>query len=208
MAKVAEIKQENIICAAIDIFTEKGLDQASMEAISKKAEVSKRTLYKYYPTKESLFDVIVERLVSNVKVISNIPFEQDISVRDQLTHLAEKEVELLCSPCFVAVARVVLSECIRSKPLADLMVEKFQPLDGCHGLTRWINDGIHAGKLRVSHPDIASEQFIAGLKAIVYWPQLMAHMPPANSATCQAAIQTAVDQFVAAYEVRHIPGKA
>ncbi|KLV04611.1 TetR family transcriptional regulator [Photobacterium aquae] len=202
MAKVAEIKQENIICAAIDIFTEKGLDQASMEAISKKAEVSKRTLYKYYPTKESLFEVIVERLVSNVKVISSIAFEQNVSVRDQLTSLARKEVDLLCSPCFVAVARVVMSECIRSKPLADLMVEKFQPLDGCRGLTRWINDGVEAGKLNVEHPDIASEQFIAALKSIVFWPQLMAHIPPADSATCQAAIQTAVDQFIAAYEVK------
>ncbi|MDV5169819.1 TetR/AcrR family transcriptional regulator [Photobacterium rosenbergii] len=202
MGKVAEIKQENIICAALDIFSDKGLDQASMEAISKKAEVSKRTLYKYYPTKESLFEVIVERLVSNVTVISSIPFNPDLSIQDQLTHIAQKEVELLCSPCFMAVARVVMSECIRSKELAALMVEKFQPLDGCHGLSQWIQDGIAAGKLEVAHPEIASEQFIASLKATIFWPQIMAHMPAPSPEIQQATIESAVKQFTAAYVVR------
>ncbi|MGR5063143.1 TetR/AcrR family transcriptional regulator [Photobacterium sp. DNB22_13_2] len=202
MGKVAEIKQENIVSAALEIFSEKGLEQASMEAISKKAEVSKRTLYKYYPTKESLFEVIVERLVSNVKVISAIPFIQAQSVESQLNHIAQQEVELLCSPCFMAVARVVMSECIRSKELAMLMVEKFQPLDGCNGLTHWIQDGIEAGKLDVAHPDIASEQFIASLKATIFWPQIMTHMPAPDANVQQATIKSAVKQFIAAYEVK------
>ncbi|MBY5946650.1 TetR/AcrR family transcriptional regulator [Photobacterium rosenbergii] len=201
MGKVAEIKQENIVCAALEIFSEKGLEQASMEAISKKAEVSKRTLYKYYPTKESLFEVIVERLVSNVKVISSIPFNPDQSIQEQLTHIAQKEVELLCSPCFMAVARVVMSECIRSKELATLMVEKFQPLDGCHGLSQWIQDGVKAGKLEVPHPEIASEQFIASLKATIFWPQIMAHMPASGPEVQLATIESAVKQFIAAYEI-------
>lgn len=201
MGKVAEIKQENIVCAALEIFSEKGLEQASMEAISKKAEVSKRTLYKYYPTKESLFEVIVERLVSNVKVISSIPFNPDLNIQEQLTHIAQKEVELLCSPCFMAVARVVMSECIRSEELAALMVEKFQPIDGCHGLSQWIQDGIAAGKLEVAHPEIASEQFIASLKATIFWPQIMAHMPAPGPEVQQATIESAVKQFTAAYEV-------
>lgn len=202
MGKVAEIKQENIVCAALEIFSEKGLEQASMEAISKKAEVSKRTLYKYYPTKESLFEVIVERLVSNVKVISSISFTPEQSIEAQLTHIAQKEVALLCSPCFMAVARVVMSECIRSKELAALMVEKFQPLDGCHGLSQWIRDGIAAGKLNVAHPEVASEQFIASLKATIFWPQIMAHMPAPDANVQQAAIESAVKMFVAAYEVQ------
>ncbi|AJR06759.1 TetR/AcrR family transcriptional regulator [Photobacterium gaetbulicola] len=202
MGKVAEIKQENIVCAALEIFSEKGLELASMEAISKKAEVSKRTLYKYYPTKESLFEVIVERLVSNVKVISSIPFQPDQSITDQLTHIAQKEVELLCSPSFMAVARVVMAECIRSKELASLMVEKFQPLDACHGLTRWILDGIDAGKLNVAHPEIASEQFVSCLKATIFWPQIMAHQPAPDPTILQATIESAVQQFTAAYEIK------
>ncbi|MGF1700231.1 TetR/AcrR family transcriptional regulator [Photobacterium makurazakiensis] len=202
MVKIAEIKQENIICAAIEIFSDKGLDQASMEAISKKAEVSKRTLYKYYPTKESLFSVIVERMLSNVKTLSDIPFDPQQPVKTQLNQLAEKEIELLCSPCFLALARVVMSECIRSKPLANLMLEKFEPLDGCYGLTKWIEQGIKAGRLDVAHPAIASEQFIANLKSVIFWPQLLAHLPAPDQQTQKIAIEGAVSQFIAAYEIK------
>ncbi|PSW11362.1 TetR/AcrR family transcriptional regulator [Photobacterium sanctipauli] len=203
MVKVAEIKQENIICAAIEIFSEKGLDQASMEAISKKAEVSKRTLYKYYPTKESLFSVIVERMLSNVKVLSDIPFDPEQTVRAQLTLLAEKEIELLCSPCFLALARVVMSECIRSQQLAKLMMEKFEPLDGCYGLSKWIEQGAAAGRLKVEYPHVASEQFIASLKSIAFWPQLLAHTPAPDEQTRRVAIECAVNQFVATYEINN-----
>lgn len=199
MVKVAEIKQENIILAAIDIFTDKGLEQASMEAISKKAEVSKRTLYKYYPTKESLFSAIVERLFSNVRVISQIPFDSKSSVKAQLTTIAKKEVELLCCPNFLSLARVVFSECMRSSDLASLMVQKFQQLEGCQGLTNWIKAGIQAGKLDVDHPEVASEQFIASLKSIVFWPQLLAHIPPASQQEKDIAIEMAVAQFLSAY---------
>lgn len=199
MVKVAEIKQENIILAAIDIFTDKGLEQASMEAISKKAEVSKRTLYKYYPTKESLFSAIVERLFSNVRVISQIPFDPESSVKAQLTTIAKKEVELLCCPNFLSLARVVFSECMRSSDLASLMVQKFQQLEGCQGLINWIEAGIQAGKLDVDHPEVASEQFIASLKSIVFWPQLLAHIPPASQQEKDIAIEMAVAQFLSAY---------
>lgn len=199
MAKISEIKQENIILAAIEIFTNKGLEQASMEAISKRAEVSKRTLYKYYPTKESLFSVIVERLLLNVRVISQIPFDPQVSVKAQLTAIAEKKVELLCCPNFQSLARMVLSECMRSGDSATLMVEKVQQLEGCQGLTLWVKAGTEAGKLDVEYPEVASEQFIAALKSIVFWPQILVHIPPASQQERDVAIEMAVAQFLSAY---------
>ncbi len=199
MAKIAEIKQENIILAAIDIFTDKGLEQASMEAISKKAEVSKRTLYKYYPTKESLFSAIIERLLSNVGVTSQVPFNSDVSVKAQLTAMAQTKVELLCCSHFHSLARMVLSECMRSSESATLMVEKVQQLEGRLGLTRWIEAGVAAGKLDVEYPEIASEQFIAALKAIVFWPQILVHLPTASQHEREIAIEMAVAQFLSAY---------
>ncbi|CAM4262349.1 TetR/AcrR family transcriptional regulator [Vibrio neonatus] len=202
MAKLAEIKQENIICAAIEIFSEKGLDQASMEAIAKKAAVSKRTLYKYYPTKESLFSVIIERLLSSITVLSDIAFEQTQSLTEQLTDIAEKEVKLLCSAPFIAVTRMVMRECMGSKALANVLMEKLESLESANGMTQWIEQGINAKQLKVEHPAIASEQFIASLKSIIFWPQLMAHTPPPDVTTQRIVINCAVQQFVAAYQIK------
>ena len=199
MAKLAEIKQENIVVAAIEIFTGKGLEQATMEAISKKAEVSKRTLYKYYPTKESLFSVIIERLLSNIHELTNIQFDQNKSVKSQLSAIAKTEVELLCSPGFQSLSRMVLAECIRSADSAAIMMEKIQSLEGCLGLSQWIKAGIDADKLDVEHPEIASEQFFAALKAVVFWPQILMHQPVASEEERLVAIETAVTQFLSTY---------
>lgn len=199
MVKVAEIKQENIILAAIEIFQDKGLEQASMEAISKKAEVSKRTLYKYYPTKESLFSVIIERMLSYVQTFSAIPFEPEKSIKAQLVEIAEREATLLCCPNFVSLARMVLSECMRSGASATIMLDKVKQLEGGQGLTKWIEAGIDAGKLDVADPKIASEQFIGALKSTLFWPQVLVHVPPAEEDAKKLAIEMAVAQFLCAY---------
>ena len=199
MVKVAEIKQENIILAAIDIFKDKGLEQASMEAISKKAEVSKRTLYKYYPTKESLFRAIIERMFSLVQAFSQIPFDPEQSIKVQLLVIAKKEAELLCCPHFVSLARMILSECMRSGDSASIMLEKVQQLEGGKGLAQWIEAGVEAGKLDVANPQIASEQFIGALKSTLFWPQVLVHLPPATPQEQELAIEMAVAQFLCAY---------
>lgn len=201
MVKITEIKQENILCAAIEIFQAKGLEQASMEAISKKAEVSKRTLYKYYPTKEALFSAMVEQLFANVIHINQISFDPDQSVEAQLTDIARQEVALVSSDCFISLARVVCSESIRSQKYASLILQDVQKLENCKGLEKWIRGGIEAGKLSVECPHIASEQFLASLKSITFYPQLFAHQPPASEPERELAIQMAVKQFVNTYEI-------
>ncbi|MEJ2763389.1 TetR/AcrR family transcriptional regulator [Photobacterium sp. MCCC 1A19761] len=200
MVKLAEIKQENILRAAVEIFQAKGLEQASMEAISKQAEVSKRTLYKYYPTKEDLFSAIVERLFANVISIHQIAFDPTQSVADQLTDFARQEVALVSSECFISLARVVCSESIRSQKYASLILQDVQQLENCKGLEKWIRGGIEAGKLNVDCPHIASEQFLSSLKCITFYPQLFAHQPPASEAEREIAITMAVKLFVNTYE--------
>ena len=59
-------KEENaarIIQAATREFLNKGLDAASMHNIAETAEVSKRTLYKYFPSKGELYDALVNELL-------------------------------------------------------------------------------------------------------------------------------------------------
>ncbi|OZS41573.1 TetR/AcrR family transcriptional regulator [Photobacterium sanguinicancri] len=202
MAKVAEIKQENIIRSAINIFAEKGLEQASMEAIAKQAEVSKRTLYKYYPTKDSLFSVIVDRLLDGCKVMKTLTFDADVEIRSQLVAIAQKEVTLLCQMEFLTLSRMVMTECIRSNVIANIMLERLQNLEGGYSFEQWIENANATGKLAVPHPQIAAEQFFASLKAVVFWPQILMHQPIASEQQQQLAITCAVNQFLAAYAVK------
>ena len=62
VAPVAEenAKRRQIIAGARALFLAQGFDAASMDAIARKAGVSKGTLYVYFESKEQLFEAIVE----------------------------------------------------------------------------------------------------------------------------------------------------
>ena len=58
--KRTEKKRKDIIDAAIDEFKEQGFLGAKTTSIAKKANVSSRTLYNHFESKEALFDAISE----------------------------------------------------------------------------------------------------------------------------------------------------
>ncbi len=51
--------QERILAAAREEFLEKGFERASLRRIVKEAGVTTGAFYRYYPTKEALFDALV-----------------------------------------------------------------------------------------------------------------------------------------------------
>ncbi len=57
-------RRADIIRAAAEVFAERGLESASMDAIASRAELGKATLYYYFPNKKALFDAV---LASGIK---------------------------------------------------------------------------------------------------------------------------------------------
>uniref|UniRef100_A0A832A1D9 TetR/AcrR family transcriptional regulator n=1 Tax=Desulfacinum infernum TaxID=35837 RepID=A0A832A1D9_9BACT len=51
--------KERILAAAQEVFSQKGFHQATMDEIAERAEVGKGTIYRHFPSKESLFHQLV-----------------------------------------------------------------------------------------------------------------------------------------------------
>jgi len=75
--KEKAIRQEEIIDTAERLFFSQGYDNTTMEDIAREAEFSKRTLYKYYQSKNELcLAIIIRRLVllrKNFEEIAQLP---------------------------------------------------------------------------------------------------------------------------------------
>lgn len=56
-----EVRQADILNAALDEFSRHGFEGARMEDVARAAKVSKGTVYLYYPTKQALFEALVMR---------------------------------------------------------------------------------------------------------------------------------------------------
>jgi AcrR family transcriptional regulator len=56
-----EVRQADILTAALEEFSRHGFEGARMEDVARAAKVSKGTVYLYYPTKQALFEALVMR---------------------------------------------------------------------------------------------------------------------------------------------------
>lgn len=201
MIKRSDIKQEDIIKSAIEVFSSKGFDQASMEGISKHAGVSKRTLYKYYPNKEALFDVIVDKLMCRFDDQTTVEFEPTLPLDQQLLDYTLKQMCYISNQDFQITARLVMAECIRCQDTSKVLVAKFESIEDSYGLQRWAQQGIDAGVLDIQDVSAAIDQYIGSIKAVVFWPQLIAHLPPPTCQQVEQAVRMAVASFVATYQI-------
>ncbi len=56
-------RREEIIQSAESIFFSKGFDRSTMDMVAEKAELSKGTLYLYFPSKEELYVAVARRAI-------------------------------------------------------------------------------------------------------------------------------------------------
>ena len=72
--------RKKILSAAVQLFSQKGFHQATMDDIAMKAEVAKGTLYYYFKSKSRLFTATVtegmEQIITEIEaeLISDLPF--------------------------------------------------------------------------------------------------------------------------------------
>ena len=60
--KLTDRKRAAIITAAIAEFRARGFEATSMDRIASAASVSKRTVYNHFPSKDDLFEQILQEL--------------------------------------------------------------------------------------------------------------------------------------------------
>ena len=166
-AAAANEKREQIYAAAVAEFQERGFREARMDCISARAGASKRTVYKYFQSKEELFQELMRRHWSRFAATLDVVYEPGRDIRDQLTELGNAEGALLSSPEVMATTRLVMSEVLRSPELVEENQEK---TDFKLAFTRMLRDASEDGQLRIDNPQVAAEEFVALIKGKAFWP--------------------------------------
>ncbi|MEM8735651.1 MAG: helix-turn-helix domain-containing protein, partial [Planctomycetota bacterium] len=95
--RLTDRKRAAILGAAVREFCDRGFYAASMNRIAELAEVSKRTLYKHFESKETLFEAIIEELMVQVESIPYSDFDPDSELEEQLSAVVRAEVQILSS---------------------------------------------------------------------------------------------------------------
>lgn len=80
---ISEEKRQRIIQAATGEFAQKGFENANMNTIAKKADVSVGSLYKYFENKQDLFLTIIQYSIKSMEELLTVlaVSEEDILVK-------------------------------------------------------------------------------------------------------------------------------
>lgn len=111
-------KVKMVVAGARSVFLEHGFTAATTDMIQRAAGVSKSTVYAYYPTKEALFESVIEAECERaLREAGEISPSQN-NVREVLAGLARAYMNIFLSPEGLALFRVIVGEAPRFPQLA------------------------------------------------------------------------------------------
>lgn len=191
-------KYDQIINAAVEEFQEKGFSAARMDCVSARAGVSKRTVYKYFKSKEKLFRSIIDALAERFADVSDIRYRQGRPIRDQLTDLAWAEGRLLMSRDVMAMARMIIGETLRNPELAEAAQNK---IDKTSVFVAMLREASEDGALSVDNPEDAAVEFIGLIKSRAFWPVIFG-APLVSEAQMRDIVENSVEMMLCRYGPR------
>lgn len=153
-------KREQILSAALDIFSEKGFHKAKIEDIASTAGIGKGTVYEYFRSKEELFrELIIEGMTDFYSSLRQ-NLEQERTSRGKLMAFVRQNLEI--GRHYRPMAKIALME---TSVLDDsfrfwLIKMHTQSMELIEDI---IKEGIGKGELRPVNIPIFSRFFYGGL---------------------------------------------
>ncbi|GGO76634.1 TetR family transcriptional regulator [Marinobacterium nitratireducens] len=165
-------KRAAIIAAAVKEFQERGFLETSMDRIAETAQVSKRTVYNHFPSKEELFQSIVTELLDRCGHLEVPEPNADSPIKDQLMAVGRCYAELMTSDDFIKLSRVVLSRFIQSPGLVGSAITGQEPQQP---ILEWFEAAQQRGLLPHFDNVQATKEFTGLINATEFWPKLISN---------------------------------
>jgi TetR/AcrR family transcriptional regulator, mexJK operon transcriptional repressor len=148
-----------ILAVAETLFLGHGFGETSIEAVAKRAGISKRTFYHRFPGKERLFEAVVRRLIERWLPPLDAGLVDSPSLADGLRLTAEHMLKIALTPEALALHRIVIAEARQFPGLARMMHE-IGAASGIERIARQLEPRIKSGELRPMNTRFAAEEFI------------------------------------------------
>jgi TetR/AcrR family transcriptional regulator of autoinduction and epiphytic fitness len=192
--RLTDRKRDAIVQAAIVEFRANGFEATSVDKVAARAEVSKRTLYNHFPSKDELFAAILHILWESSAAELQRVYEPARPVRDQLMELLQSKLAMLADEHFLALARVAIAAGLHSPERAQGIVARLGEKDG--GMLDWMRAAQKHGALRVGDPAQAVKQLECLVKGVAFWPQVAMGQPRLNGPAQKKLAVATVDLFL------------
>lgn len=191
-------KRLAILQAAIAEFRSNGFEATSMDKIAATAEVSKRTVYNHFPSKEELFAAILLHLWETATAENEFHYDGKRALKVQLQDFLNKKMQMICNQDFIDLVRVAVAATIHTPERARDMVERLKNQE--EGIVAWIRAAQADKRLKAGDPVLMGEMLQGQLKALAFWPQIAMGQALLDAAQQKKLIQICTEMFLQYYE--------
>ncbi|WP_220719602.1 TetR/AcrR family transcriptional regulator [Agarivorans litoreus] len=195
---LSQKKRAQIINAAIAEFKASGYAATSMDRVAQTAQVSKRTVYNHFPSKQALFIGIVSMMLDVISAATKMDYSSKLSLAEQLQQLAQKELRLFADPEFIDLARLVIAEAIHMPEQMVATMQHMATLE--NSINYWFECAIKDGRIQSENPSLVSSQFLSMLKGRCFWPQIINRMPMPSADEQAELVQSSIAMFLSYYQ--------
>jgi len=195
-------RRESIVSEATNLFCENGFERTSMSEIAKQLGGSKTTLYNYFPSKEALFEAVVENIgvVHLDPALKKLLESTDLEIKEILIQFGEVILSLINQADALAVYRMVIGEAGRSD--IGLLFYKIGPHRVNDAAREFITNAIKNGGLRACDPEVAASHLLSLIKSESDQNLFKCSPPILKKSEIREMVTRAVDVFIAAYSAR------
>jgi AcrR family transcriptional regulator len=157
----AELRHEELLDRALELFLERGFELVTMEAIAAAVGMTKRTVYARYEDKRALFKAAVQRAVDRwIVPVETLQAVETDDLEATLIAIARIRLANAISPTGLRLQRIVNAESYRFPEIFDLAYEQ-----GTRPTIRYLADLLtryaDRGALVIENAEIAAATFLS-----------------------------------------------
>lgn len=193
----SEQKRRAILDAAKRVFQEQGVQASSMDELAASAQVSKRTVYNHFASKEALIMALITELWQRATLSTDGTYDADAGLQGQLCQLLESEIDTICSREYIELNRVAFDHFFHRPEALRRQIEKFSSHETA--VKRWIRAARADGRLGELDVEIATAQVHNLVKGSCFWPQLMQVAPLLDERERRALAERTAALFLSHY---------
>jgi len=163
--KVVEDRREQIIDAAMRVFSQKGFTSATNKNIAREAGITPGLIYYYFESKEKLLQAVIESR-SPLRLVTSPPPQIATMPPELFLRFATCQVlSIIEGENFMQFIRVMLPEVIRNPQVTPLVAGFFQRL--LEFLTSYFESKMATGELRRTDASLTAQVFMGSIIGFV-----------------------------------------
>ena len=195
----ATARRKAFVDAARAAFFTNGYAGTTMSSIASKVGGSKTTLWSYFPSKEDLFEAVVDSIVEEYGDALAVDLPLDEPVPEVLRRFGNLLMTKLTATPILSLFRLVVGEAERFPHLAKTFYDR-GPRRGKARAAIWVAEKMARGELRMGNPLRAVQHFTGLCQSGLYQFAVLGLPEGRDLGRLAAEIDDAVDIFYRAWK--------